>query len=143
MGAEVNIVTMPGYLPMINNLPMLDLFKSNAAQLVGEGNIASHPATRNRGSSTDMGDLSQIMPVIHPYTTAATGTGHSPDYIIEDYVQAVLNPAKAMAMTVIDLLTGNAEKAKTILDTCPPAMSKQQYLQLQDARLTEEHYVGQ
>jgi amidohydrolase len=143
MGAEVDIVTMPGYLPMINNLPLLDLFKGNATQIVGEGNIATHPATRNRGGSTDMGDLSHIMPVIHPYTTAATGTGHSTDYLIEDYVQAVLNPAKAMAMTIIDLLTNNAEQAKTILDSCPPAMSKQQYLNLQDARLTEEHYVGQ
>lgn len=142
MGAEVDIVTMPGYLPMINNLPLLDLFKHNAAQLVGAGNIVTHPATRNRGGSTDMGDLSQMMPVIHPYTTAATGTGHAADYLINDYVQGVLNPAKAMAMTVIDLLTGDAEKARTILDSCPPAMSKQQYLDLQGARLTEERYVG-
>jgi amidohydrolase len=142
IGSEVEIVTMPGYLPMINNLPMLDLFKDNAAHLVGAGNITTHPATRNRGGSTDMGDLSHVMPVIHPYTTAATGTGHAADYIINDYVQGVLNPAKAMAMTIIDLLTGNAEKARTILDTCPPAMSKQQYLELQDARLTEERYVG-
>ena len=140
MGAKVDIVTMPGYMPMINNRPMLELFKDNAAQLVGESNIATHAATRNRGGSTDMGDLSQIMPVIHPYTTAATGSGHGADYLIQDYVQAVVKPAKAMAMTVIDLLAGEAEKAKEILATSPPQMSKQQYLDLQDARLTEELY---
>ncbi len=115
MGAKVNIVTIPGYLPMLNNPPMMEFF---------------------------MGDLSQIMPVIHPYTTAATGTGHGADYIIQDYVQAVVNPAKAMAMTVIDLLAGDAAKARGVLATSPPTMSKGQYLALQDARLTEELYEG-
>src|SRR5712691_124120 len=142
MGAKVNIVTIPGYLPMVNNQPMMEVFKGNAAQLVGESSLATHPPTRNRGGSTDMGDLSQIMPVIHPYTTAATGTGHGADYIIQDYVQAVVNPAKAMAMTVIDLLAGDAEKAREVLATSSPPMSKRQYLDLQDSRLTEELYEG-
>ena len=142
MGAKVNIVTIPGYLPMLNNPPMLALFKHNATRLVGEGNIVTHAATRNRGGSTDMGDLSQVMPVIHPYTTAATGTGHGADYLIQDYVQAVVHPATAMAMTVIDLLAGEAEKAKEVLATSPAKMSKSQYLALQDARLTEELYEG-
>jgi metal-dependent amidase/aminoacylase/carboxypeptidase family protein len=142
MGAKVNIVTLPGYLPMLNNPPMLELFKHNAAQLVGASNVSTHAPTRNRGGSTDMGDLSQIMPVIHPYTTAASGAGHGADYLIQDYVQAVVNPAKAMAMTVIDLLTGEAEKAKEVIATSPPPLSKKQYLELQDARLTEELYEG-
>jgi amidohydrolase len=142
MGAKVNIVTLPGYMPMLNNPPMQALFTDNAAQLVGKHNIATHTPNRNRGGSTDMGDLSQIMPVIHPYTTAATGTGHAADYVIQDYVQAVINPAKAMAMTVIDLLAGNAEKAKEVLETSPASMSKQQYLALQNSRLTEELYEG-
>jgi metal-dependent amidase/aminoacylase/carboxypeptidase family protein len=142
MGAKVNIVTMPGYLPMVNNVPMMEVMKDNAARLVGEHNLTTHAATRNRGGSTDMGDLSQIMPVVHPYTTAATGSGHGTDYLIQDYVQAVVNPAKVMAMTVIDLLTGQGEKAKEILETSPPQMSKQQYLNLQDSRLVEELYEG-
>jgi metal-dependent amidase/aminoacylase/carboxypeptidase family protein len=142
MGAKVNIVTIPGYLPMVNNQPMQEVFKRNAAELVGESNLATHPPTRNRGGSTDMGDLSQIMPVIHPYTTAATGTGHGADYIIQDYIQAVINPAKAMAMTVIDLLAENAAQAREVLATSAPNMSKSQYLALQDSRLTEELYEG-
>ena len=35
--------------------------------------------------STDMGDLSQIMPVIHPYVAAATGNAHGADYVVQDY----------------------------------------------------------
>jgi len=142
MGASVNIVTMPGYLAMVNNPSMQELFRDNAGQLVGATNVVTHEPSRNRGGSTDMGDLSHIMPVIHPYTTAATGGGHGVDYLIEDYVQAVINPAKAMAMTVIDLLAGQAETAKAVLDTSSPQMSKQQYLDLQNSRLTEELYEG-
>ncbi len=142
LGAQVNIVTLPGYLPMLNNASMQHLFKGNAGQLVGKANIATHPDDLNRGGSTDMGDLSQLMPVVHPYTGAASGVGHGTDYIVRDYVQAIVNPAKVMAMTVIDLLAGNAEQAKEVLDTSPPQMSKAQYLALQDSRLTEEFYEG-
>ena len=142
MGAKVSIVTIPGYLPMVNNEIMTNLFKDNAIRLLGESNVVTHSSCRNRGGSTDMGDLSQIMPVIHPYTGAATGTGHGADYLVQDYEQAVVRPAKAMAMTVIDLLAGDGEKAKEVLDKSPPQMTKRQYLGLQDRRLSEELYEG-
>lgn len=142
LGAKVNIVTMPGYLPLLNNQPMLDCFHHNASAVVGASHVVTHPATRNRGGSTDMGDLSQIMPVIHPYTTAATGHGHGADYLITDYVQAVINPAKAMAMTVLDLLANAATKAREVLASSTPPLSKPQYLALQEARLKEELYEG-
>ena len=142
MGAKVNIVTLPGYLPMINNPTLMDLFKGNAVELVGESSVKVYDADRNRGGSTDMGDLSQIMPVVHPYTGAASGTGHGTDYIVQDYVQAVVNPAKAMAMTIIDLLSERAATAKSVIEEHTPTMTKEQYLALQNSRLTEELYEG-
>jgi hypothetical protein len=39
---------------------------------------------------------------------AATGTGHGSDYLVQDYELGVLTAAKAMAMTVIDLLANGA-----------------------------------
>jgi hypothetical protein len=89
-----------------------------------------------------MGDVSQIMPAIHPYTGAATGSGHSPTYLVDDYEQGVINPAKAMAMTVIDLLAEGGAKAGEVLAKSPPKMSKAQYLKLQAGRLSEELYEG-
>ena len=140
MGGSVEIVTLPGYLPMKNDHEMMDLFKRNATELVGGEEIIEHPDNLNRGGSTDMGDLSQIMPVIHPYTTAAVGSGHSTDYIVTDYDQAVVNPAMAMAMTVIDLLHDDARSSRRILESSRPTMSKSQYLSFQNTRLTEELY---
>ena len=142
LGAKVHIVTIPGYLPMQNNALLMDIFKRNATTMVGESQVKTHPSTLNRGGSTDMGDLSHIMPVIHPYTGGATGAGHGIDYIVQDYEQAVLAPAKAMALSVIDLLAGDAAKAKEVLAKSPPTMTKEQYVALQNSRFIEELYEG-
>ena len=143
MGAKVRIVTLPGYLPMINNETMADVFRRNAVNLVGESKVVTHASDRNRGGSTDMGDLSHIMPAIHPYTGAAKGTGHGTDYLVQDYEQAVINPAKAMAMTVIDLLSEGAARAREAISKNPPRMTKAEYVSLQEGRLTEELYEGE
>ena len=89
-----------------------------------------------------MGDLSHLMPVVHPYTVAASGSGHGTDYLVQDYDQAVIKPAMAMAMTVIDLLSGDAEKANEVIAKSPPRMTRDEYLRLQDGRLKEELYEG-
>ena len=87
-----------------------------------------------------MGDLSQVMPVIHPYTGAATGSGHGVDYVVKDYTQAVINPAKAMAATVIDLLAGESDRARKVVKNFVRNLSIVSYVAMQRARLTEETY---
>ena len=139
VGGSVEITTLPGYLPIQSDESMLDLYKVNAASLVGEENLVR---LQHRTGSTDMGDVSQLMPVIHPYVVAATGNGHGIDYVINDYEQAVIRPAKAMAMAVIDLLADGAAKAKEVLASSPALMTKRQYLRLQEKRLTKELYEG-
>ncbi len=142
LGCKVNIITIPGYMPIINDETLMELFKGNASDIVGMSNVAVYSNSRNGGGSTDMGDLSQIMPVIHPYTRAARGAGHSIDYLIDDYDQAVVTPAKSLAMTVVDLLYDGAVKAKEITQKRRSNMTKEQYLQHQDQNLTEEMYEG-
>lgn len=46
-------------------------------------------------------------------------------------------------MSVIDLLYDDAQEARRVLETSPPTMTTQQYLAFQNARLTEELYVGE
>lgn len=65
---------------------------------------------------------------MHPYAGGASGAGHGADYRIDDYRRAVLNPAKVLAMTVVDLLTDNAREAKRIKAEFKPRMSKDEYL---------------
>jgi amidohydrolase len=126
VGAGVEITTLPGYLPLAPNKSMVGLYGANAEHLVDPADIT--PDLGHRSGSTDMGDLSQTMPAIHPYAGGATGNGHGSDYEIVDYETASVVPAKAMAMTVIDLLTNGAETARKVLAADKPAMTKQQYL---------------
>lgn len=134
VGASVEITNIPGYLPMRHDAKLQGLFRRNAAQLLGESSILVMPPRRNRGGSTDMGDLSHLIPACHPYTGGASGPGHSKEYVITDYEAAVVNPAKIMAMVVIDLLTGGAGEAKELLRNHRPAMSKQAYVDFQRRR---------
>jgi predicted HAD superfamily phosphohydrolase len=124
-------------LPLNENLDLQALYKTEAIPLVGAENFGyvGHSA-----GSTDMGDVEHIMPGIHPYSGGAVGTGHGNDYLIKDYNVAVLNPAKAMAMLVVDLLADGAVKAKEVLSKSKPKMTKPQYLSFMDKLMKEELY---
>ena len=139
IGAKVNIVTIPGYLPLNNNVGLMGVYKDNAVEIVGEGHIGT---TGHRTGSTDMGDISQIIPTIHPYSGGATGIGHGADYLVQDWEQAVINPTKVMAMTVVDLLYDNAMKASEIIETAKLPLTKREYLSLLRGFAREETWQG-
>jgi amidohydrolase len=142
LGATVHIQTIPGYLPMRNDPALQAVFRRNAAALVGEANVATHPPDRSRGGSTDMGDLSQLIPVVHPYAGGAVGTGHGNDYLIEDYEAAVITPTKTLALTVVDLLADDAAEARAVLAAHTPVLTRAQYLRLQAERSRDEVFSG-
>ena len=60
-------------------------------------------------------------------------TNHTREYQIVDEEYAYLAPAKAMALTVVDLLFDNAEKGKEILKNFTPIMTKEEYLKFMDS----------
>lgn len=139
VGAQVNIQTIPGYMPLTQNKAMAEIFRGNAADLVGEENVAY---VHHRGGSTDMGDISHLMPVIHPYIGGATGLGHGATYVIEDYSLAVIKGAKALAYTVIDLLGDNASHGNSIVGGQRPDMSISEYLKFMRNLASEETFKG-
>ena len=138
VGGSVEITTLPGYLPIQSDESMLKLYGDNANSLVGPANVQR---LGHRTGSTDMGDVSQLMPVIHPYVNAATGSGHGIDYMVRDYQLGVLTGAKAMVMTVIDLLFDGAAHARRIAGEYRPPLTKQDYLQLMRSMLRESSHT--
>ena len=143
VGASVEITNIPGYLPMRHDSRLQELFRRNSVDLLGESSSLVIPARRNRGGSTDMGDLSHLIPACHPYTGGAVGPGHSKEYLIDDYDTAVVNPAKIMAMVVIDLLAEDGATGKEIIQAHRPAMSKQAYLKGQRDQAQVIQYGGE
>ncbi len=138
MGARVEITTVPGYMPMTQDQGLVALFRANATALVGAENIGE---IGHRTGSTDMGDVSLIMPVVHPYAGGASGTAHGADFQIVDYDNVVINAAKAMAMTTIDLLSGGATEAMRIKQEFRPRFSKDSYLAAIRALAYERTYA--
>ncbi len=140
-GCEVTIETTPGYLPMINDTKLQSIFVSNSSKLLGNNRVITLNPSEKSGGSTDMGDLSHVIPVCHPYCTGASGTGHSNDYIIKNYNTAVINPTKIMSMVAIDLLSQQAEGARQIIDQFKQRLNRQQYTELQLGRFSTSHYA--
>ena len=128
LGCRVEIETVPGYMPLRNSPQLTELFKDNAGKLFGAEQYRDYP---HSGGSTDAGDLSQVMPVLHPAMTGAAGGIHGPDWHIADADAGYLAPAKTLATMVVDLLAAGGDKAKQILAAEKPAMSKEEYLQEQ------------
>ena len=139
VGGAATITTLPGYLPIRNDPNLIDLYRPNAVALVGEENIGS---TGHRTGSTDMGDVSQLMPVIHPYVGGAVGTGHGDDYLIVDWENAVLTAAKAMAFTVVDLLSEGARRGAEVASQHRARLTKAEYLALLRGMDRVENYSG-
>jgi amidohydrolase len=126
IGAEVEIDELPGYLPLIQDKGISDLFAGNAETILGEGtNIYGEELM----GATDAGDISSLMPFIHVSTGGYSGDAHSKDFTICDKEMAYVMPAKAMAMTVIDLLWDNAAQAKQIKAGFTPKFTRESYLE--------------
>jgi|GraSoiStandDraft_45_1057281.scaffolds.fasta_scaffold23148_2 amidohydrolase len=125
VGGSVEITTLPGYLPLFHDPTLVAMFRANAVSVVGADNVRDKG---HGGGSTDMGDISHILPTVHPYAGGAAGAGHGADYRIEDYTRAVLNPARALAMTVVDLLSDNAREATRVKAEFKPRMTRDDYL---------------
>jgi amidohydrolase len=137
LGARVEIETLPGYLPLRCDPTMARYFKANAADLVG---AEHYREIGHRAGSTDMGDLSQVMPVLHPYMGGARGTGHAADFAIDDPALAYVEPAKALAAMVVDLLWEDAAGAREVLAHAAPGLSRERYLALHRGVARREVY---
>jgi amidohydrolase len=139
LGAKVEIETIPGYMPMTCDPIMTRHFKDIAGGLVGEEHFRQ---IGHRTGSTDMGDLSQVMPILHPYMGGARGTGHGADFAIVDKPLAYLGPAKALAAMVVDMLWDCAVAAREVVAKARPPMTRASYLAAQRALARRETYEG-
>lgn len=100
---------MNAYADIVDNVPLLDAYAANSTALGRPLTSAFIPGTG--GGSTDMGNVSYLTPTIHPMLQVSPrGVSlHSPQFA--EYTaskqadKAVLDGAKIMATTVIDLWT--------------------------------------
>lgn len=127
VGAEVNIEEIPGYLPLLNENTLDELFTENVSQFVEREKIITGG---DFTGSFDFGDVSHLMPTLHPFIAGIKGDLHTREFENDDHELSYIVSAKAMAMTIVDLLCDNAEKANEIINNFEPEMTKIEYLEL-------------
>jgi len=125
-GGEVTIENLGGYMPYRTCPELNAVHARNLKELTGEtlGNCG------HRGSSTDMGDVSMLIPALHAYTRGFAGSPHANDFVATDPDRAYIEGAKLLAMDAIELLGGDGETGKKIA-ALPGFMSKAEYLEFQ------------
>jgi len=95
------------YAPLRNNITLAQLFRQNMESL-GRKMQLSDP--NKSFGSTDMGNVSQLVPSIHPSVAIAPVevVTHSPEFALaaasEAGIRGLLDAAKALALTVTDLI---------------------------------------
>ena len=129
VGAKTIVETLPGMLPLNCNKRMNELMVENSLIVNPDVDIKD---AGHFSASTDMGDVSHLMPVIHPFIGGTNGLLHTADFHVEDFKAAVLLPAKAFAMMIVDLLYDDAKEAKSILADFKPVLTKEEYIKKLD-----------
>jgi len=98
------------YQDLISNPVLVELFDRNASAL---GRTMARGANMPKAGSTDMGNVSHVVPAIHPFLSINSGeaVNHQPEFaaatITPDGDKAIRDGALAMAWTVIDLAVGD------------------------------------
>lgn len=103
---EISMAAHP-YLNMVNNPVMTSLFAANS-EAMGRP-MPTEAETGAGGGSSDMGNVSQVVPAIHPMIGIDSGdaVNHQPEFaaatITPSGEQAIRDGALAMAHTIIDM----------------------------------------
>ena len=88
-----------------------------------------------------MGDLSNLVPSIHPYVGGSTGNSlHAKDLVVENYDLSVIDAGRMMAHTVIDLLENDASIANDVINNFKPNFTKENYLKFLRDLMKEEEF---
>ena len=129
VGATFELHDLPGYLPLLPDEAMRGVLRDNAVALFGEDHVA---VGEHSAGSTEMGDVSHLMPVVHPWVGCAKGVLHGANFVLDNEEVAYEKSPEVLAMTIIDLLWDDAAKAEVICANFKPVFNKETYCAFQD-----------
>ena len=130
MGAQCTISDLPGYLPLRPDSDFRDVLRVNAEAIFGAENVSleAHSA-----GSTDMGDVSHLMPVVHPWVGCAKGGLHGANYQLDNPDVAFEKTVQVLAMTIIDLLVDDAAQADSICRNFQAILNRESFCEYMDS----------
>ena len=126
LGAECDIHDLAGYLPMKPDENLRAVLRANAQKIFGAEFVTEG---EHAAGSTDMGDVSHLMPVVHPWVGCVSGVLHGANYRLTDEKTAFTKTPQVLASTIVDLLWDDAAEAERICAAHKPELTKAEYLE--------------
>lgn len=128
LGCNVQLEDRPGYCPLNNDPNLSEIIADAMRKVAGPDSVLMDDSWGT--GSTDMGDISAIMPAVHPHASGTVGTGHGCDYYIDDKKLACLQPAQCLVVAADLLLRDGAALAQRVIrESKPLYKSKEEYLE--------------
>ncbi len=127
VGASAEIETIVGYQPFNQSAELGKVFEASSLEFMGSESIKRGVSMTG---SSDIGDLSLLLPTIQPMVGGFNGQLHAKEFGTADDYTAYVLPAKIMALTAVRLLENGAKLGKEIKSGFKPVMSKEEYLKL-------------
>jgi amidohydrolase len=130
MGAEIEIEDLPGYMPLRPDKQLSDVCKKVLKGLMSEEEYTDEA---HGTYSLDMGDLSTLMPTLHPFIQGAEGGMHSTEYKIVNEETAYILSTQILALTALELLWKDGKAAQKIVSNYSPLFhTKHEYFSFVD-----------
>lgn len=124
-GGKIEREVLQGYMPIIPR--EADDVLVEAARELGIDYCTVKKGDFNN-ACTDVGDLSQLFPVVNFTFKGFEGKLHGADFKITDPEKAYILPAKLLALTAYKLLKNGGEKAMEIKNNFKPVFSIEEYI---------------
>ncbi len=132
LGVNIEIEDSPGYAPMVNDENMNDLAGKVLKEIYSDEEFRALSVYSS--GSTDMGDLSCIMPALHAYAPGGEGKSHGNDYRIADPERACVKSAVWQVGMLCALLENGGATALDIMKKHKPLFdSAAAFLAYQDS----------
>jgi len=124
-GASLEVVERPVYADMMHDADLTELYRRNLESLgrtfldTGGGPVDPDALQMTR-FSTDMGNVSYVVPSIHPILgiNSAPWVNHQPEFaaatVAPDADAAILDGAVALAWTAIDAATDEGVRSRLL-----------------------------
>ncbi len=140
MGCELQLHDMHGYAPRYNDPNFNECFHEACSLLYPEDMLSFN---NNFGTGcSDLGDVSCVMPAIHPNFSGSVGQAHGINFFVTDPHKACVMSAKAQTAALVKLLQNGAEKAKFILQNKKVQFnSVKEYLSFIDTKIADINAV--
>lgn len=124
-GGSIERENLQGYMPVL--FRPADSVLIEAARQLG-ASYRTVKETDFNNASTDVGDLTHLMPVLNFSFSGFEGKLHGADFRITDPEKAYLMPAKMLALTAYKLLKDQALEGRRILQDFRPQFDKESYI---------------